>query len=138
MDDQRKGFISLGLLVSLASNVLVGPPVLCVGTSDHLSLEPAYADYCRSTPLQGLSHGEGFTGSGFGGCGQCQDLSIPVSPSCDPTPRVGQGGHLLQLSPWPPSVGACMDPPFDLPSSADNPLPLRGPLVNLRTTFLRF
>ncbi len=138
MRSTRDGFIALGLLVSFGANALAGPLVLCTGAGGHISLEPAFAGCCRSAPSHEASRLEGSPGSSLGECGTCQDLPIPISPSSDPDPRDDQGDKAAQASANGLFVPDWPDLRIALHSSGAIPLPLRGPLANLRTTVLRF
>jgi hypothetical protein len=129
---------TLGLLVSFGGNALAGSLVLCIGPDNHVALELAHASCCEGVVLPPSSAAGGFFGSGFEGCGPCQDLPIPSILACrrasgegyrNPSPQALTAAHLL---PW------CPEPSFlPLSSKGASPVPSRGSLAHLKTTILR-
>jgi len=145
MKSPRSRIIAFALLASLCANARAGPLVLCTGPGGHLAVEPAFAGCCQSTPFHDTSVDDPIgtidttSGDHLDGCEGCQDLLIPISPSHESTPRIDQRGQLAQASlnglrpPTCPALHVALSPPW-----GGVPLPLRGPLANLRTTVLRF
>jgi hypothetical protein len=138
MNGTRDWIVAFALVVSLGANAMAGPLVFCTGTGGHISVESAFADCCRSTQSRCDSRVEGPTGSHVAGCGVCQDLPIPVSPSHDPPPQPGQGGQFPQAPLKGSLLPGCPDIIVAPPCRGALPLPLLGALGNLRTTVLRY